>query len=440
MSRSDGKTSEKITKFLFEQGLSEVEQRGIQFQLSVPGLIDGKVKDTNLPSIIRVYNVKDSQFGAMGDGETDDTVAIQSAIDYVYANGGGTIYFPNGIYNIGGDFKPVTGNSEGYFTQLEIPPTDDLQGYMPTVRFLGESAPSRFLDVFTNTPPPSTGAILLGRSTGNDYKYSMIASGAITTSWGQQSYTKIQFDKLTVRLRSKNGDIHIDPQMCAIEMRHAAMLDMEYVRIDTESPSMVAVNPQTGKFTTALSGPKIVNFADYNLRCVDVQNVYLGFGLSEHATLTDCHASACYVGFQINQSGHPLFFNACKFHWCNYGVINVGDVTQVFGTFQFERYSPFGGFGSKWFDGIAEIAIFSGNCGGNVFIAGALTGGTKVAPIVSGVAPNLSVVDMWTGNIVSNYQPRLTVPTYPSNASAISGGLIIGRTYKTSTGELRIVV
>ncbi len=43
-------------------------------------------------------NVKD--FGARGDGTTDDTAAIQSAIDTVGAAGGGTILFPEGDYKI----------------------------------------------------------------------------------------------------------------------------------------------------------------------------------------------------------------------------------------------------------------------------------------------------------------------------------------------------
>lgn len=43
-------------------------------------------------------NVKD--FGAKGDGITDDTNAIQDAIDYVEMVGGGTVLIPNGTYMI----------------------------------------------------------------------------------------------------------------------------------------------------------------------------------------------------------------------------------------------------------------------------------------------------------------------------------------------------
>lgn len=45
-----------------------------------------------------IVNVKD--YGARGDGVTDDTAAIQAAINATSAKGGGTVYFPHGTYYV----------------------------------------------------------------------------------------------------------------------------------------------------------------------------------------------------------------------------------------------------------------------------------------------------------------------------------------------------
>ncbi len=44
----------------------------------------------------KIWNIKD--FGATGDGETDDYPAIRAAIDTVAEAGGGSIFFPSGTY------------------------------------------------------------------------------------------------------------------------------------------------------------------------------------------------------------------------------------------------------------------------------------------------------------------------------------------------------
>ena len=48
-------------------------------------------------------NVKD--YGAVGDGSTDDTVAIQSAVTTVDSVGGGTVFFPAGLYRVDGSVR-----------------------------------------------------------------------------------------------------------------------------------------------------------------------------------------------------------------------------------------------------------------------------------------------------------------------------------------------
>jgi len=64
----------------------------IQAGGGVQRTVESKLKD--------VVSVKD--FGAVGDGVTDDTAAIQATVDAVVAAGGGTVYIPSGAYLLNG--------------------------------------------------------------------------------------------------------------------------------------------------------------------------------------------------------------------------------------------------------------------------------------------------------------------------------------------------
>jgi hypothetical protein len=70
-----------------------------------------------------VYNVKN--YGATGDGTTDDYTAVSNAISAAYTAGGGTVYFPIGTYRINSQILlPNDGSSSagssGMYKQKEI--------------------------------------------------------------------------------------------------------------------------------------------------------------------------------------------------------------------------------------------------------------------------------------------------------------------------------
>ncbi len=73
-----------------------IEFQGDQFVPSVKYIWPANLKDSELG----FYNVRD--FGAVGDGRTDDTIAVQSALAYVASKNGGRLRFPEGDYIVGG--------------------------------------------------------------------------------------------------------------------------------------------------------------------------------------------------------------------------------------------------------------------------------------------------------------------------------------------------
>jgi hypothetical protein len=94
------------TMFVWD-GLSWITATG--FNEATPFLATGTTTPRNLVTrMADVVNVKD--FGAVGDNVTDDTAAIQAAIDYSFLIGSG-IYFPKGIFKTNSGIKLKTGCS-----------------------------------------------------------------------------------------------------------------------------------------------------------------------------------------------------------------------------------------------------------------------------------------------------------------------------------------
>jgi hypothetical protein len=74
-------------------------------------------------------NVKDPQFGAVGNGIADDTMAINSALMYLNAQGGGTLFIPVGTYKVTSVltmYPNITVLGEGQSVSVFAPATDGM--------------------------------------------------------------------------------------------------------------------------------------------------------------------------------------------------------------------------------------------------------------------------------------------------------------------------
>lgn len=95
----------------------------------------GNISSTDVQAALAEVDTKQQErvsvkdFGAVGDGSTDDTVAIQAAIDSVEAQGGGTVHFPEGTYIVS---DTLTIDNNGVFLLGDAHPVVE-QLYQTTV-------------------------------------------------------------------------------------------------------------------------------------------------------------------------------------------------------------------------------------------------------------------------------------------------------------------
>lgn len=84
-------------------------------------------------SAFAFVNVKQPDFGAIGDGVADDTQSILAAVAYVMAQpNGGTVYFPQGTYNMSGGCAVLFQTDQGLKLQGD--------GHATKIRYTGPNS------------------------------------------------------------------------------------------------------------------------------------------------------------------------------------------------------------------------------------------------------------------------------------------------------------
>jgi len=109
----------------------------------------GSVSRTVQAKLRETVSVKD--FGAVGDGTTNDTAAIQAAIDYLQNGAGGKLIFPNGAYYITSSL--TVGNSAAGIGHNTLAPVS-LEGTGP-VSGVGYASPSNCAIIKSNVAGPA---------------------------------------------------------------------------------------------------------------------------------------------------------------------------------------------------------------------------------------------------------------------------------------------
>src|ERR1044072_7107865 len=108
--------------------------------------VPGQAGPPNSSALEGNFNLAD--FGAVGDGVTDDSPALQQALDALADAGGGTLFVPAGRYAL---LTPVTGDFSGQATSVTIEGVESLTP-VPPVNSPGDIL-SRGLDLVSEFAP-----------------------------------------------------------------------------------------------------------------------------------------------------------------------------------------------------------------------------------------------------------------------------------------------
>lgn len=246
-------------------------------------------------------SVKAAPYNAAGDGVTDDTVAIQTALNHINTlPGGGTLFFPPGAYLCNGNFDPTTNSI------LKIPYNDIGSGIITKTIALRGSDDGTWGVVIMTT-----------RTDGSGVYPALLAANAPAGIPADELNTG-SFSNQVAVIKDINFVVPANPTMCGVRMDTIAVARLENVLIEAAGWSS-----QPSHDVVGLWMPDGGNFSDCRATNVRINGFWTGFFISEHfigsnLTAFQCRvALATLVGYQTAQVNLNSF-------WCPTAIQNRG--------------------------------------------------------------------------------------------------------------------
>ena len=271
------------------------------------------------------FGINVFDFGAKGDGITDDTAAIQAAIDYAAARGGGKILFPytKGGYRIA---SPAIEEYQGkpLRAQLMIPPGSaniQLEGEMPCrmlnayiVRTLdsvkNNFTPTRFVE-FSGVPLGADNTRIFSdwdapeEHDGTARPYSILAAPQGNSCRGKFSVRQFSVANLDFRVPMRHDKMY--PTQTAVNLQNVARVhicDSQFALGESVGDTVLGKELQHNPCHTAglvLSGDQNDNNV---LRNVAVQGFRYGLVAGEHVVADYLYVHNCEEGITFHDCSH----------------------------------------------------------------------------------------------------------------------------------------
>lgn len=216
-------------------------------------------------------------FGAKGDGVSDDTAALQRAIDHVAKGVGGGIVIPPGVYLVSNLVIPAYPLAAG--NSLKV------------VEITGTAMPVTQFGSIMSFPMSNAGTVI---------KSSAGAGGAVLQVAPSTGFAR--FSWYHVVLEDLNFRTYDNPRISAVDMGNAAQLTAVNLQIDSGIYPVDASRP-THK-TSGLVTPRNDNGALTMLRSINISGYFNLLEVNEHTNADQISLGAGWYGLLFNQGHH----------------------------------------------------------------------------------------------------------------------------------------
>lgn len=293
------------------------------------------------------FGINVFDFGAKGDGITDDTAAIQAAINYAAERGGGKILFPytRGSYRIASPAIEEY-NGKPLRAQLMIPPSDAnimLEGEMPCkmlnayiVRTLDSVKDNFEPTCFAKTPLGANNTRIFSdwdapeEHDATARPYSILAAPEGTSCKGKFSALQFSIANLDFRVPMSRDKMY--PTQSGVNLQNVSRVhvcDSQFALSENVGDTVLGKQLLHNPCHTA----GLITSGDQNdnnvLRNVSVQGFRYGLVAGEHVVADYLYIHNCEEGLTFHDCSHLSVFNHIVAQH-NTVIISTTD-TELFG-------------------------------------------------------------------------------------------------------------
>lgn len=389
------------------------------------------------------FRVED--YGALGDGTTDDTAAIRSALAaaVTYASGSSNHYvelvFQPKTYVLSGGL--VQGGATKANAQIPLPWIADSAPKI-TIVFKGFSEPTN--NHWNTTSPQIMGTVLKSTLTGLAYSNTLGMPAIIGTPTPEQSGYGVGggnasaiFSNLCVVVDGIQLQAPSNPSLNGFDFRGVAAAHI--VKASALGASIPSAIPALSGFTAGLLMPLGGNNDYCEINQWTCGFWYAGVAVSEHTNAVSIRSIACAIGIRaMGPSSHAAIVQRANVESCHTAVLQYVGVSPV-------PYNGFDGINIR----IAQLDVEdagttviddSGNHLRGEVVYTNQGGGINVAGVNGAQLLRIINFDQARGGVTAPTMPATTValinPFYRDAAVNITGGTVTAITVGALTTGL----